>query len=104
MKVRNNMFENYKKFNLLLSPLYIILGLTLVLGVLFTYEEEMYVIHMFYVILQLWAIITIPNVFYFIWNRKEQGNGKAFLQYFFLMPVPFIVLAAIMRVVMAILI
>ncbi|OZM56960.1 hypothetical protein CIB95_09320 [Lottiidibacillus patelloidae] len=98
------MFQKYKKFNFILLPLYLFLGLAMTLGILLTFDEEMYFEPVFYLILQFWGIIGIVNLVYFIMKRKEVGNGKAFLQMFFLIPVPFVILALLMRVVMPILI
>jgi hypothetical protein len=98
------MFQKYKKFNLILSPLYVFLGMAMLLGILLTFEEEMYFVHILFLIIQLWAIIGIINIIYFIVKRKEVGNGKAFIKMFFLIPIPFVILAALMRVVMPILI
>ncbi|MCF6136460.1 hypothetical protein [Pseudalkalibacillus berkeleyi] len=92
------MFKQYIRFNLLLLPLYLLLGMALIIGILLTAEREGYFTHMAIVILQLWVLTIIPNIIYCVMKRNEPGNILGFLITLVVCPVPYFIIAVIMRV------
>lgn len=93
------MLRSYINFNKKLSPLYIILFLSLILGVILTWDRNTYIQDMVFVILQIWAILSIPNIIYLIMKRKQKGSSNGFLRIMLFIPLPYIGLALIMGLI-----
>jgi hypothetical protein len=93
------MLEKYIKFNLKLSPAYLVLAFIFIFGIVLTGDKETYVHDMKAVILQIMLLLFIPNVVYMIRHRKEQGSIIGLTAMLFIMPIPFILIAIIMRII-----
>ncbi|MGE7093324.1 hypothetical protein ACQKII_18095 [Lysinibacillus sp. NPDC048646] len=92
------MFSKFMIFNIKLSPVYIFFALLLIFGILLFGEKETYVSFMVGIIPQLVFILFIPNVVYMIRHRKESGSFLALLSMILIIPLPFILVAIIMRI------
>jgi len=93
-------FQNYLKFNIKLSPLYIFLCLVMTFQILLGANVKTYIEDMaFYVIPQYWFYSTIPNLIYLYRNRGKKGNLYGFLGVFVMLPIQYIVLAIVVRVI-----
>jgi predicted MFS family arabinose efflux permease len=91
------MLRTYIKFNSKLSPFYLLFGIAMIVGILLAGDKDTYVRDMTYVILQIWGLIAIPNVIYLVIKRKQDGILKSFFGMMFLIPIPYIIIAVVMR-------
>ena len=92
------MVKRFLRFNLKLSPAYLVISLVFVIGILLTGDEETYTTDMATVIAQITLILILPNIFYMFKYRKEKGSFLGFLSIVPLIPVPFAFIAVIMKV------
>lgn len=93
------MFNQFLKFNVKLSPVYLILAAVFIFGILLTGDEDTYVTDMIAVIAQITLILIIPNLIYMFKNRKQNGSFLGLISMLPLIPIPFIILAVIMRLI-----
>ena len=91
--------NDFLRFNLKLSPAYLVLGVVLVVGIMLTGDEETYPTDMATVIAQITFILILPNIFYMFKYRKEKGGFMGLLSIVPLIPVPFAIIAVIMKLI-----
>jgi ABC-type Na+ efflux pump permease subunit len=91
--------KRFLRFNLKLSPAYLVLALIFVIGILLTGDEETYTTDMATIIAQITLILIFPNIFYMVKYRKEKGSYIGLLSIVPLIPVPFALIAVIMKVI-----
>lgn len=91
--------KRFFKFNLKLSPAYLVMALLFVIGIMLTGDEENYPTDMATVIAQITFILILPNIFYMFKYRKEKGSFLGFLSIVPLIPVPFSIIAVIMKMI-----
>ena len=92
------MFQNYINFNKKLLALYILFFLSMILGIILTWDKSTYIQDMIFVVLQIWLFITIPNIIYLIIKRKQTNAFNSFLKMVLLIPIPYILLATVMGI------
>jgi hypothetical protein len=93
------MFGRIVNFNIKLSPVYIVLSLILIGGIVLTGDEKTYVSDMFAVIAEVVLILLVPNIIYTFRNRNERGSFIALLCMLPIIPLPFIFIALMMMIV-----
>ncbi len=93
------MFGKYMKYNLKLSPAYLVLALIFIGGIILTGDRESYFYDMAAVILQITLILMLPNLIYLIRLRVEQGCLMGFVAMVMVIPIPFTLIAIIMRII-----
>lgn len=64
-----------------------------------TGDEETYTIDMATIIAQISLILILPNIFYMFKYRKERGSFIGFLSIVTLIPVPFAIIAVILKLI-----
>ncbi|WP_223702314.1 hypothetical protein [Sutcliffiella deserti] len=100
LEVEGAVFIKYLRFNLVLLPLYLFFCMALILGIVLAAEKETYFKDMFlFVLPQYWVLLAIPNFIYLFLKRKEEGNTLGFLKLFILIPIPFIFITVLMRII-----
>ncbi len=82
-----------------LSPAYLVLAVVIVVGILLTGDEETYITDMIAIIAQITLILFIPNIVYMFKHRKKEGSVLGLLSIIPLIPIPFALIAVIMKVV-----
>jgi hypothetical protein len=94
-----HLLSKYIKFNLQLSPAYVVIAFIFVIGIVLTGNRETYNHDMAAVILQVTVLLIIPNLIFMIRHRKEKGSLLGLMAVVLIIPVPFILIAIIMRAV-----
>lgn len=84
------MFRYYLKLNRKLSPIYVFLILMMVIGLYFGYSDSPYYIDVAGITAQFWFFLSVLNIIILYKNRKKEGALKGFFQFFFLIPIPFV--------------
>ncbi|SDQ93139.1 hypothetical protein [Virgibacillus salinus] len=90
---------NYIKFNLKMFPAYLVLSFLLLFNILLGTEGDNYLKDISGAIFQLVILMLIPNVFYMVRHNEDKGNILGFLGIIPLIPLPFILIAILMRIV-----
>ncbi|WP_406687823.1 hypothetical protein [Rossellomorea vietnamensis] len=93
------MVKRFLRFNLKLTPAYLVLAVVFVVGIMLTGDEETYTIDMATIIAQISLILILPNIFYMFKYRKERGSFIGFLSIVTLIPVPFAIIAVILKLI-----
>lgn len=94
------MFEKFWKYNIKLSPLHIFLSILLLVNIMMSATRQDYFFNLILMALpQLWVISIIPNLIYYVRNRKETGSLQAFLTMVVLLPIPYLFIIIIMRII-----
>lgn len=94
------MFQDYLELNKKLLALYILLFLSMAIGITLTWDRDTYIQDMLFVILQIWMFLTIPNIIYLIIKRKQKDAIHGFLKMVLLIPILYILLAMIMGILL----
>ncbi|MCR8848120.1 hypothetical protein NQ095_06870 [Rossellomorea sp. SC111] len=93
------MVKRFLKFNLKLSPAYLVLAIVFVVGIMLTGDAETYLRDMIAIIAQITLILFIPNIIYMFKHRKREGSVLGLLSTIPLIPIPFALIAVIMKVI-----
>ncbi|WP_028783976.1 hypothetical protein [Thalassobacillus devorans] len=94
------MLEKFWRYNVKLAPLHILLTILLVVNILMSATREDYFFHYILMALpQVWILAIIPNLIFLVKNRKEHGAFQAFLTIALILPVPYVFIILLMRLI-----
>ncbi|WIF97743.1 MULTISPECIES: hypothetical protein [Pontibacillus] len=85
-------------FNSKLLPLYVLFLMAFALGIALTGEKDGFLIHMLVIIPQFWFYSITPNLWLLYKKRGDEGNLKGFLKMMICIPIPYIIIAILIRI------
>ncbi|KSU61859.1 hypothetical protein AS034_13605 [[Bacillus] enclensis] len=92
------MFKRYLRFNIKLFPLYLGLAFMLMIAIFFGEDGGKFLEEAAIAIVQLSFIVLIPNIVYMFRHRRESGSLIGLLGMIPVIPVPFVLIAILLKV------